>query len=157
MNRTSLWWAKGGLAVSQSITPLKRAASRPTHPRPSLALDALAAIGQTLRKSRQANVPQTPGFPCRMTCVSRRSPADGTGSSSVVQLAPRPPWHSWAEFVNTTLAIVGCLGLGPQPSATPGPAKQARHSPSGQPRRLTLLMGNGKGDALPFLGGTRPF
>src|SRR5262249_22693461 len=81
----------GGLAVSQSITPLKRAASRPTHPSPSLALDALAAIGQTLRKSRQANVPQTPGFPCRMTCASLKSPADGTGSSSVVQLDPRRP------------------------------------------------------------------
>src|SRR5262245_7326685 len=91
MNRTSLWWAKGGLAVSQSITPVKRAASRPTHPSPSLALDALAAIGQTLRKSRQANVPQTPGLPCRMTCVSLRSPADRTDSSPVVHLDPRPP------------------------------------------------------------------
>src|SRR6516162_11311569 len=28
----------------------------------------------------------------------------------------RPPWNLWAEFVNTTLSIVGRLHLGPQPS-----------------------------------------
>src|SRR6516164_5669647 len=39
-----------------------------------------------------------------------------TDSSSIFQPDRRPPWILWAEFVNTTLSIVGRLGLGPQPS-----------------------------------------
>jgi hypothetical protein len=34
----------------------------------------------------------------------------------------RPPWNPLAEFVNTTLSILGRLGLGPQPSARLSPA-----------------------------------
>src|SRR5262249_45554629 len=34
----------------------------------------------------------------------------------------RPPWNPLAEFVHTTLSMVGRLGLGPQPSARLSPA-----------------------------------
>jgi hypothetical protein len=48
--------------------------------------------------------------------------ADGTDSSSVFQPDPSPAVGPMAEFVNTTLSIVGRLGLGSQPSARLSPA-----------------------------------
>src|SRR5262249_38849316 len=45
------------------------------------------------------------------------SPANGIDLSSVVPQELPPAVEPLAEFVNTTLSIVGRLGLGPQPSA----------------------------------------
>ena len=42
--------------------------------------------------------------------------ADGTTHRPYFNRTHCPPQNLWAEFVNTTLSIVGRLGLGPQPS-----------------------------------------
>src|SRR5262249_13820253 len=145
------WWVRGGRLSSKAGGERQRAASKPTHPNRSL--DAAVSCGAFLSQSTgPGEVPHRRSF-SGITSASVTSLADDTDSSSV-PLEPLPTMGPSDEFVDSSPSIVGRLDLGPQPSATPGPAKQAWHAHSGRPRRLSLLLGNGKALALGFLGGT---
>src|SRR5215831_1691856 len=111
-NRTSQWWVMAGGLSSKTRSSRQRAASRPTHP--SRTLDRTASNGKSLRQSRAPIGSPPPGSSCCMTCFPHNESC--RRHRLIVRISARATVGPLAELVNTTLSIVGRLGLGPQPS-----------------------------------------